>query len=126
LSKQIATIPLGNISKLQIYINSEKKTLSAIRKETGADYVLNGGLFNPDWTACPLLKADGVMRSKTTWRAYGFGWNRPEDISLRLDYENASNFISCVCLLRGGKREKLSVTSALIRACIGSLLRRFC
>jgi N-acetylmuramoyl-L-alanine amidase len=113
LSKQIATIPLGNISKLQIYINSEKKTLSAIRKETGADYVLNGGLFNPDWTACPLLKADGVMRSKTTWRAYGFGWNRPEDISLRLDYENASNFISCVCLLRGGKREKLSVTSAL-------------
>lgn len=113
MSKQIATIPLGNISKLQIYINSEKKTLSAIRKETGADYVLNGGLFNPDWTACPLLKADGVMRSKTTWRAYGFGWNRPEDISLRLDYENASNFISCVCLLRGGKREKLSVTSAL-------------
>lgn len=104
---------MGNISKLQIYINSEKKTLSAIRKETGADYVLNGGLFNPDWTACPLLKADGVMRSKTTWRAYGFGWNRPEDISLRLDYENASNFISCVCLLRGGKREKLSVTSAL-------------
>ena len=113
MSKQIATIPLGNISKLQIYINSEKKTLSAIRKETGADYVLNGGLFNPDWTACPLLKADGVMRSKTIWRAYGFGWNRPEDVSLRLDYENVSNFISCVCLLRGGKREKLSVTSAL-------------
>ena len=113
MSKQIATIPLGNISKLQIYINSKQKGLSAIKKETRADYVMNGGLFNPDWTACPLLKSDGAMRSKTTWRAYGFGWNRPEDISLRLDYENVSNFISCVCLLRGGKREKISVTSAL-------------
>lgn len=113
MSKYISSVPLSSISKLQIYINSGKKKLSAIKKETGADYVLNGGLFNPDWTACPLLKADGVMRSKTPWRAYGFGWNRPEDISLRLDYENVSNFISCVCLLRGGKREKLSVTSAL-------------
>ena len=113
MSKQIATIPLGNISKLQIYINRGCKGLSVIKKETGADYVLNGGLFNPDWTACPLLKSDGAMQSKTTWRAYGFGWNRPEDISLRLDYENVSNFISCVCLLRGGKREKISVTSAL-------------
>lgn len=113
MSKYISSVPLSSISKLQIYINSGKKGLSAIKKETGADYVLNGGLFNPDWTACPLLKADGVMQSKTTWRAYGFGWNRTEDISLRLDYENVSNFISCVCLLRGGKREKLSVTSAL-------------
>lgn len=113
MSKYISSVPLSSISKLQIYINSGKKGLSAIKKETGADYVLNGGLFNPDWTACPLLKADGAMQSKTTWRAYGFGWNRPEDISLRLDYENVSNFISCVCLLRGGKREKISVTSAL-------------
>ena len=113
MSKYISSMPLSSISKLQIYINSGKKGLSAIKKETGADYVMNGGLFNPDWTACPLLKADGVMRSKTPWRAYGFGWNRPEDISMRLDYENVSNFISCVCLLRGGKREKLSVTSAL-------------
>ena len=113
MSKYISSVPLSSISKLQIYINSGKKGLSAIKKETGADYVMNGGLFNPDWTACPLLKADGVMQSKTTWRAYGFGWNRPEDISLRLDYENVSNFISCVCLLRGGKREKISVTSAL-------------
>lgn len=113
MSKYISSVPLSSISKLQIYINSGKKGLSAIKRETGADYVLNGGLFNPDWTACPLLKSDGAMQSKTTWRAYGFGWNRPEDISLRLDYENVSNFISCVCLLRGGKREKISVTSAL-------------
>lgn len=113
MSKYISSVPLSSISKLQIYINSGKKGLSAIKKATGAEYVMNGGLFNPDWMACPLLKADGVMQSKTTWRAYGFGWNRPEDISLRLDYENVGNFISCVCLLRGGKREKISVTSAL-------------
>lgn len=113
MSKYISSVPLSSISKLQIYINRGRKGLSVIKRETGADYVLNGGLFNPDWTACPLLKADGAMQSKTTWRAYGFGWNRTEDISLRLDYENVSNFISCVCLLRGGKREKISVTSAL-------------
>lgn len=113
MSKYIAAIPLSNISKLQIYINSAKKGLSAIKQETGAEYVLNGGMFNPDWTACALLKADGVMQSGAPWRAYGFGWNEPADISLRLDYEHVSNFISCVCLLRSGKREKLSVSSAL-------------
>lgn len=73
MSKYISSVPLSSISKLQIYINRGRKGLSVIKRETGADYVLNGGLFNPDWTACPLLKADGVMQSKTTWRAYGFG-----------------------------------------------------
>ena len=114
MSKYIAALPLGKIRRLQVYVNTGRKTLAKVRAETGADYVLNGGLFNPDWTACPLLKADGKQVSKTPWRTYGFGWNSAGDISLRLDYENVWNFISCVCLLRGGKREKLKSLSAAL------------
>ena len=114
MSKYIAALPLGKIRRLQVYVNTGRKTLAKVRQETGADYVLNGGLFNPDWTACPLLKADGKQVSKTPWRAYGFGWNQGPDLSLRLDYENVSSFLSCVCLLRGGKRESLKGLSAAL------------
>ena len=114
MSKYIAALPLSKIRRLQVYVNADRKTLAKVRAETGADYVLNGGLFNPDWTACPLLKADGHQVSKTPWRTYGFGWNQGPDLSLRLDYENVSSFLSCVCLLRGGKREKLKSLSAAL------------
>ena len=114
MSKYIAALPLSKIRKLQVYVNTGRKTLAKVMEETGADYVLNGGLFNPDWTACPLLKADGKQVSKTPWRTYGFGWNSAGDISLRLDYENVGNFISCVCLLRGGERENLKSLSAAL------------
>ena len=67
MSKYIAALPLGKIRRLQVYVNTGRKTLAKVSQETGADYVLNGGLFNPDWTACPLLKADGAMVSAAPW-----------------------------------------------------------
>lgn len=102
MSKYIAAIPLSSIRGMELYLNAGRKPLTRIKEETGADYILNGGFFNPDWTACPLLKAEGRMLSAAPWREWGFGWDRPEDISLRTDYEGTGNFISCVCLLRGG------------------------
>lgn len=114
MSKYIVSIPISSISKIELYVNKTKKSLSSIKTSTGADYIMNGGLFNPDWTACPLLKSNGTMYSKTPWKAYGFGWDAAKDFSMRLDYENVNNFISCYSIIRNGKAESLGgITSAL-------------
>ena len=124
MSKYISSVPLSSISKLQIYINSGKKGLSAIKKETGADYVMNGGFFNADWTPCALLKVDGAMRSKAPWRKEGFGWITPQDFRLTDQYESTDNFITCITLLNSKKRCNLSnlspeVDGARQRSAIG-------
>ena len=45
MSKYVASIPLGDIERIQIYINRSVKTLAEIKAETGADYLINGGLY---------------------------------------------------------------------------------
>ena len=40
------TIPMEKIRRIRIYINTARKSLAAIKKETGADYILNGTLYN--------------------------------------------------------------------------------
>lgn len=40
------TIPLSNIERIQIYVNTARKSLSEIQGETGADYIINGTLYN--------------------------------------------------------------------------------
>lgn len=124
MSKYISSVPLSFISKLQIYINRGRKGLSVIKRETGADYVLNGGFFNADWTPCALLKVDGAMRSKAPWRKEGFGWITPQDFRLTDQYESTDNFITCITLLNSKKRCNLSnlspeVDGARQRSAIG-------
>ena len=54
------TIPLKDIQRIQLYINTARRSLSQIQRETGADYILNGTLYNMS-TFVPNchLKADG-------------------------------------------------------------------
>ena len=39
-------IPLENIQRVQLYINTPRKTVAQIKAATGADYILNGTLYN--------------------------------------------------------------------------------
>lgn len=100
-TKKIVKIPTSNIGKIEIYVNekSSKKTLATIMKETGADYGINGGLYNSDWTPCPLLKKDGVMLSKAPYSMYGYGWGSGSDIECSATHANYENYIGCVTLL---------------------------
>jgi len=50
--------------KAQIYINKKGKSLAAIKAETGCDLIFNGGLFNSDFTPCPLLKVTANGKQK--------------------------------------------------------------
>lgn len=114
MAKKIAEIPLKNISKISIYVNTKKKSLSAIKKETGADYILNGGLYNSNWTPCPILKVDGKALSGVPYSAWGYAWNTGSDIAMSNTVGTYVNFISCTDLINpwDGKNAKLYYTSA--------------
>lgn len=112
--KKIAKIPLKDISKIEIYVNSKKKNLATIKKETGANHIINGGLFNWNWTACPLLKVDGVMVSKDPYSMWGYGWNAGSDIQMSNAHKNFENYIGSPDLINPIEKEKtdLSTNSA--------------
>ena len=95
--------------KVSIYVNSSFKTIDQIKAETGADIIINGGLFNSNWTACCHLKAEGKIYAADQWTYYGYGWHKDKaDLRLTSQYSDLDNYICCVCLVRNGKAEKLS------------------
>lgn len=99
--------------RLEIYVNSAKKSMDQIKEETGCDVIINGGLFNPDWTPCCHLKAGGDVYGADQYSYFGYGWNEAADIRLTSEYGGLLNYICCVCLLRGGKAEPLSYPSEM-------------
>ena len=107
MSKYVASIPLGDIERVQIYINKSVKTLAEIKAETGADYLINGGLYQGPKAVCHL-RADGRTYAKDPYTYWGYAWDTGPDITLRsVPAAERRNYICCVCLLRGGRPETL-------------------
>lgn len=105
-----ALIPLSNIERIQIYMNNPRKTVAQIKKETGADYVLNGTLYNMSTgEAVCHLKADGKPICSPAYSVHGHDWNTPADFGMSL-LPNVSlsgdvgkrNYIGCVPLILKG------------------------
>ena len=65
MSKLITYVPLSSVERIELRVTNCRKTLSQVKAETKAHYVLNGGMWNPDGTPCPLLKVGGAMLSGT-------------------------------------------------------------
>ena len=103
MSKLITYIPLSSVERIELRVTNCRKTLSQVKAETKAHYVLNGGMWNPDGSACPLLKVGGVMRSGTPWRAMGYAWDKGPDIHMTSEYEGADNFIAVTAIIASGK-----------------------
>ena len=103
MSKLITYVPLSSVERIELRVTNCRKTLSQVKSETGAHYVLNGGMWNPDGSACPLLKVGGVMRSGTPWRTMGYAWDKGPDIRMASEYEGAANFIAVTALIASGK-----------------------
>lgn len=96
-------------SKAMIYINSKKKSLSAIKSETGCDVIINGGLFNMN-TFKPVchLKADGKLYAKDQYRYWGYGWdNADTNLQMVNTYDSLDNYICCSALVKDGKKTTL-------------------
>ena len=103
MSKLITYIPLSSVERIELRVTNCRKTLSQVKAETKAHYVLNGGMWNPDGSACPRRKVGGVMRSGTPWRAVGYAWDKGPDIHMTSGYEGAANFIAVTALISSGK-----------------------
>ena len=114
--------------KARIYINSQKKSLTAIQKETGCDVVLNGGLFNMK-AFKPLchLKVDGKVYAEDSYGYWGFAWNSADKkLQMVSEYANYDNYICCVALVKNKEATGLYYNSDMGgkrgRTAIGTLL----
>lgn len=98
------TVPLSDIDRIQIYVNTAKKSLASIRSETGADYIINGTLYNMS-TFKPNchLRADGVTLCSPAYNVYSYAWDVGPDISLELLPNGRRNYIACTPLIVNGK-----------------------
>ena len=89
-------------TKIQLYINSARKSLFAIKKELGCDVLINGGLYDMSkFIPYCWLRKDGVNLHVENWSDWGYGWDSD---TLVMDTSNNEayyrNFIACVALLR--------------------------
>ena len=112
--KAVASIPLSSISRLAVVVTSCRKTLSQVKAEMGADYILNGGMWNSDGTPCRGLKVDGKLLSATPYGDLaGYGWDTPMDIRQTTDWTSCGTYICTSPLIVEGKRlAKLPYDSA--------------
>ena len=113
MATAICGIPLSRIRRVEIYINESRNTLAEIKAATGADYVLNGGLFEGTKAVCHL-KSAGKVWASDPYTYWGYAWDTGPDMALvGVPAPGKPNYICCVCLLRGGKAERLIYGSDL-------------
>lgn len=116
MAEKIAGIAISDIAAIRIYDNAGRKALSAVKAETGADYILNGGFFDmAKFSPAGHLRIDGATKSGDVYDALGIGWDGPANI--RSAYSNQketmANFIGGVALVRGGKPAELYYSAEL-------------
>nr|WP_207754535.1 N-acetylmuramoyl-L-alanine amidase [Pseudoflavonifractor phocaeensis] len=89
---------------MAIVVTNCSKTLAQVKEERGADYILNGGMWNPDGTPCRGLKVDGKLLSATPWGDLaGYGWDIPRDLAQTTDWQGYDNYIATSPLIVDGK-----------------------
>jgi hypothetical protein len=84
--KKIIDIPLTSVASVELFLNKFRYSIAQVsaqaqkkRRDCKA-YVVTGGMWNSNGSACPLLKADGVWISDQPWSAYGYAWDSGPDI----------------------------------------------
>lgn len=99
------TVPLSSIERIQIYVNSARRSLSEIQAETGADYIINGTLYNMS-TFKPNchLRVGGETLCNPAYSVAGYAWNDGPDISMdTLPDPSQLNYIACTPLIVAGR-----------------------
>lgn len=99
--------------KVQIYVNTNRKTMKTIQSELGCDVIINGGLYNlSKFTPECCLKVDGTILANDGYKYWGYGWDNYE-LNLTSDLSAYKNYICCVCLVKDHVKEPLYIGSAL-------------
>lgn len=103
-----AEIPLTDIERMEIYINSPRKSVSQIKRETGADYILNGTLYNMS-SGDPVchLKVDGKVLANPDYGAWVYTWDvGPDIVMVRVPGPTKMNHIAGCLLINDGVAQK--------------------
>ncbi len=97
-------VPLEKIERIQVYVNTRRKTLAQIMRETGAAYGLNGTLYNMRTLAVNChLKADGEVLANPAYTVAGYAWDQGPDIRMDMLPNSARNYIACTPLIVSGR-----------------------
>lgn len=100
----ITRIPHERITKIGLYVNTGRKTMTAIQQETGCTYILNGGLYDmAKFQAINHLTVDGKVLS-ANGNPYGYGIKGTTMIFSYGNNVKADNFLGAYpVLVRDGK-----------------------
>lgn len=103
-----ATIPLAKIRKIELYQNISRLTMATIKARTGADYIINGGIYSFQ-TFKPFgnVKIDGKIIYSPGYGEYGFTWDAGQDISYERLPSNKRSYLGCVGMVLGGVKQVL-------------------
>jgi GH24 family phage-related lysozyme (muramidase) len=94
------------IEKARIYVNKCAKTLAEIQKETGADVLINGGLFDMKHKDRPnlWLRVDGKTLNTDSDGYWCYGWDVSDFRMIHSnDIETVQNAICCCSLVKDEK-----------------------
>lgn len=102
-------------AKIQIYVNTARKTMAQIKKELGCDIIINGGIYNMStFQPCCWLKVNGQLLAHDQYSYWGYGWN---DAKLTMDSSvniaKYQNYIACAAMLRDGHDEEMYLDAAM-------------
>ena len=121
----IATvIPSNTIKKIAIYVNTNRKTMSQIKQETGCQYIINGGLFDMNtFKSAGYLTVDGQVISQKA-NPYGMAIKDNTMVFSYANNVNYPNFLGCYhVLVRDGKvaitQTESNKYGKAYRSCIG-------
>ena len=98
------TVPLSRIARIQIYVNTRRQTLAKIMRQTGADYGINGTLYDMRTMSVNChLKAAGNVLAAPAYTVAGYAWDTGPDIRMDMLPDGADNYIACTPLIVSGK-----------------------
>ena len=105
----VDAIPLSDIEWVKIYFNTKKRkstmdNLKRMLTETGGDFMMNSAIFLRSLKPCCHLKADGSVKCKPNYTAWGISWNTAADFTVERMPSTKSNYMECVHVILSGKK----------------------
>ena len=103
------TVPLSGLQWIKIYFNTKRLrsttgNLKKILADAGGDALCNGAIFLRNLSPACHLKADGAVKRKPNYTAWGISWNTPENFGVKQVPNGGANYMECVHILIDGKK----------------------
>ncbi|MEG2576049.1 MAG: phosphodiester glycosidase family protein [Christensenella sp.] len=114
MNNLVTRIPLSKITRIEIYINSGRKKMAAIKKELGCRYIINAGLFDMRTFAPMNLLVHGGRQYAKQGGKFGMSF---DGAKVLLSYDNSVKYPEHVsgypCLIKGSEKAYERVPSGL-------------